>query len=123
LEVHRLEGTKYRRLKADNRGHYFIEPLGVKLGVWNGFFWNETAPWLRWYDKHGNLLPIGDERANEEYRRAEAAIRKAEQERDRAEQERNRADNQQRRADQLAAKLRELGIDPTAIEPGPIPGE
>ena len=38
---------------------------------------------------------------------------------DKAEEERQRADSQQRRAEQLAAKLRELGIDPAAIEPDP----
>jgi Uma2 family endonuclease len=129
LEVHRLEGTRYRRLEPNKRGNYLIEPLGVELGIWHGFFWNETAPWLRWHDKHGNLLPIADERANEEHRRAEEAIRRADDERRRAEEERHkaeaerfRADSQQRRADQLAAKLRELGVDPAEIESSLMPG-
>jgi hypothetical protein len=55
------------------------------------------------------LLLIGDERAEEERRRTE-------EERRRAEDERRRADRQQRRAEQFADKLRELGIDPAAIE-------
>jgi hypothetical protein len=50
----------------------------------------------------GPLLLIGDERAEEERRRAEEG--------------RGRADWQQRRAEQLAVKLRELGVDPAAIE-------
>jgi Uma2 family endonuclease len=103
LEVHRLEGTEYRRLEPNERGHYPIEPLGVELGVWHAFFWNQTAPWLRWYDSRGNLLPTGDERA--------------EQERQRADEERVRAISERSRAEQFAAKLRELGIDPAAIVP------
>ena len=110
LEVYRLEGTRYRRLQANERGHYAIEPLGVELGIWHGLFWNETAPWLRWYDSEGNLLLIGEERAEEERRRAEA-------ERHRAEEERLRADSAIRRAEQLAAKLRELGVDPSQVGP------
>ena len=37
LEVHRLEGTKYRRLAPNAAGRYLIEPLGVELGrlAWN----------------------------------------------------------------------------------------
>ena len=137
LEVHRLEGTKYRRLEPNERGHYPIEPLGVELGVWHGFFWNETAPWLRWYDSQGNLLPIAEDRAVEERLRAESERRKAEVERLTVEQERRKAeeaerraeeaerkaeealrhaDNERRRAEQFAAKLRELGVDPSAIE-------
>jgi Uma2 family endonuclease len=110
LDVYRLEGTRYRRLEPNERGRYPIEPLGVELGIWRAFFWNETAPWLRWYDTEGNLLLIGDERAEEERRKAEEARRKAED-------ERQRADSHQRRANQLAAKLRELGVDPATIEP------
>jgi Putative restriction endonuclease len=68
LEVHRLTGSKYRRLKPNKRGHYPIEPLGVELGVWHDFFWTETAPWLRWYDARGNMLPNAAERAEAERR-------------------------------------------------------
>jgi hypothetical protein len=108
LEVHKLQKGKYRRMVPNKRGQYRIEPLGVDLGVWQGLFYNEMAPWLRWYDTDGNLLPIGDERAEEERRKAEEALR--------------RADNQQRRAEQFAAKLREPGIDPAEIESEPNTG-
>jgi Uma2 family endonuclease len=95
LEVYRLEGTRYRRLEPNERGHYPIAPLEAELGIWHGFFWNETAPWLRWYDAQGELLPIGEERAEQEHLRAE---------------------QEHLRAERLAAKLRELGIDPATVE-------
>lgn len=40
---------------------------------------------------------------------------RAEEERQRADQERRRAETESRRADRLAAKLRELGIDPSSL--------
>ena len=136
LEVYRLEGTRYRRLEPNERGHYAIEPLGVELGVWHAFFWNETAPWLRWYDTQGKLLPIADEHAIEERRKADQERRKADKERRKADEanrkadEANRkadealrrADNEQRRSEQFAAKLRELGVDPSAIVSDPNAG-
>jgi len=51
-------------------------------------------------------------RAEEEARRAEAEARRAEAEARRAEEERRRAEEETGRADRLAAKLRELGVDP-----------
>jgi hypothetical protein len=68
--------------------------LGIELGIWNGEYFNQTLPWLRWWDQDGNLLLAGDERA---------------------EQERERAERETRRAEQLAAKLRELGVDPNQL--------
>jgi Uma2 family endonuclease len=108
LEVHKLEKGRYRRLKPNKRGHYRIEPFGADLGVWRGLFYNEMAPWLRWYDTKGKLLPIDRERAEEERQRAE-------EQQLRADEERLRADRERIRADQLAAKLRELGVDPSEV--------
>jgi Uma2 family endonuclease len=122
LEVHRLEGNKYRRMAPNERGHYPIEPLGVELGVWHAFFWNETAPWLRWYDSQGNLLPIGEERAVQERLKADEQRLIAEHERRRADEERQRATSEQLRAEQYATKLRELGVDPSAIASEPQSG-
>jgi hypothetical protein len=61
------------------------------LTLWEGPFENCAAVWLRWRDREGRVIPTGAERA--------------EQERERAEQERFRAER-------LAARLRELGVNP-----------
>jgi hypothetical protein len=76
---------------------------------------NFDAPWLRWFDKTGTLLPMSEELTVQEHLRAEDAIRRAEKERERAEEERKRAEQESRRVERLAAKLRELGVDPSAI--------
>ena len=62
------------------------------------------------------LGPDGERFLNfiEERQRAEQEARRAEQEGRRAEQERRRADHERERADRLAARLRELGVDPDA---------
>jgi hypothetical protein len=100
LEVyHLLEGC-YQPLAANERGHYFISPLGVELGLWEGSYQNQFQTWLRWWDEEGNLLLIGDERAEQERQRAEQERQRAEQEKQRAEQEKQRAEQEKQRAEQ-----------------------
>ena len=86
---------------------------GIGLGVtlWEGEYEDLSGTWLRWIDSEGNLLLTGKERAEQERQRAE-------QERQRAEQERQRAEQERQRAEALAAKLRELGIDPNQATSG-----
>ena len=67
--------------------------VGLGLEVWTGDFEGHREMWLRWTDQNGNLLLTGQELS---------ALANS-----RAEQERSRAER-------LAAKLRELGIDPDA---------
>ena len=92
----------YQRLEPNERGHYPILPLEVELGLWYGTYQNQTQMWLRWWDREGNLLLIGDERAELEKQRAE----KAEQ----------RAAQAEQRAAQLAKRLRAAGIDPDDLD-------
>jgi Uma2 family endonuclease len=98
VEVYQLVGDRYHLCASNQRGHYPIPSLGVELGIWQGRYMNQTLPWLRWWDKDGNLLLTGEERAEAEKQRAEA--------------EKQRAEAEKQRADQLATKLRELGINP-----------
>ncbi|NER04710.1 MAG: Uma2 family endonuclease, partial [Okeania sp. SIO3C4] len=71
LEVYHLENGSYRRMLPNERGHYPIEELGVELGLWEGNYDNQFMLWLRWWDTEGNLLLIGNERAEIEKARAE----------------------------------------------------
>jgi Uma2 family endonuclease len=73
LEVYHLVDFAYQPLAANDRGHYAIAPLGVELGLWDGSYQNQTQRWMRWWDEEGNLLLIGDERAELERQRAEQA--------------------------------------------------
>lgn len=101
LEVRCLQEGRYRVQTADADGRIRIPELNLWLGLWYGERLGQTINWLRWWDESGNLLLWSAEQA--------------EQERQRAEQESQRADQERQRAEALAAKLRELGVDPDQI--------
>jgi Uma2 family endonuclease len=96
LEVYRLVDGLYQPLMPNEQGRYPIPRLGVELGVWQGSYQNQTQLWLRWWDEHGNLLLIGDERA--------------EQERQRAEQERQRAQSAEQAQTNAIPRLLGMGL-------------
>ncbi|MDB9514836.1 Uma2 family endonuclease [Kamptonema animale CS-326] len=98
LEVRYLQDGRYVLHPANAQGRVWIPQLELELGIWSGQRLGQTMNWLRWWDNSGNLLLWSSEQA--------------EQERQRAEQERQRAEQEHQRAERLAAKLRELGIDP-----------
>lgn len=75
-------------------GNFESRQLGLILKIWEGTYHHLHKNWLRWASEDGILLPTGAELA--------------EQERNRAEQERNRAER-------LAARLRDLGINPDDV--------
>lgn len=94
VEVYELVAQRYRKCVPNERGHYPISPMGVELGIWQGEYMSHTLPWLRWWSLDGTLLLMGDERA---------------------EREKHRAEQEKHRAERLAAKLRELGLNPDEV--------
>ena len=113
--MYHLEDTRYRLMSANERGRYPIPQLGVKLGIWQCEYDEMNLPWLRWWDSKGNLLLIGEERAQQESLRAERERLRAGEEHLRAESEKQRAESEKQRADRLVAKLREMGINPDEV--------
>ncbi len=101
LEVRCLQHGRYTLQEADTQGRVWIPELDLFLGMWSGERLRQTMNWLRWWDGTGNLLLWSAEQA--------------EQERQRAEQERQRAEQERQRAEALAAKLRELRVDPDSL--------
>lgn len=88
LEVRRLQGSnEYVLQTPSEEGRYWIPELDLFLGHWHGSRLGTTTHWLRWWDASGNLLPWSSDQAVQERQRAE----------------------------RLAAKLRELGIDPDGV--------
>jgi Uma2 family endonuclease len=112
LEVRHLQTGRYELQQPDATGRFWIEPLDLFLGVWDGERLAQTLSWLRWWDADGNLLLWSSEQAETERQRAEAEHQRAETERQRAETERQRAETERQRADRLADLLRAQGIDP-----------
>jgi hypothetical protein len=91
LEVYALTAGEYRRQGVNEAGRYWIEPLNLSLAAWQGERENRLGYWLRWWDGAGNCLPWRSELVATE---------------------RERAETEKARADRLAARLRELGLDP-----------
>lgn len=119
VEVYHLEQKRYQKMVPNQRGHYPIVPLGIELGIWQGVYQNKHMPWLRGWDKNGNLLLTNEEKNEQANReivqerlRVECERLEKEQERQRAEQERQRAEQERQKNEYLLARLREMGIDP-----------
>ncbi|MBE9117379.1 Uma2 family endonuclease [Lusitaniella coriacea LEGE 07157] len=96
---HLLDG-KYSPLTPNEEGNLWSQQLGLYLGIY--------AKKLRFFTVEGELVLTPEEIAEEEIQRAESATQ-------RAEQEAQRAENATQRAERLAAKLRELNIDPDTL--------
>lgn len=84
-EVLRVFELRGRRYKAISAN--WIEELGLGLTLWEGTYLGAKQTWLRWCDKEGKVLATPEESR----------------------------DAERSRADRLAAKLRELGVDPDAL--------
>ena len=108
LEVRYLQKGQYILQEADENGRFWIPELELFLGIWQGERLGQNMNWLRWWDQEGNLLLWSSEQTQQERQ-------KVEQERQRAEQERQRAEQEHQKAERLAAKLRELGVDPELL--------
>ncbi|WP_375497097.1 Uma2 family endonuclease [uncultured Nostoc sp.] len=85
---HLLDG-EYQPLEPNPQGWLWSQQLGLYLGV--------SQEKLRFFTPEGELVPTPEEVAQQ------------------AEQEKQRADQEKQRSDRLAAKLRELNIDPDTI--------
>ncbi|MFN7945872.1 MAG: Uma2 family endonuclease [Blastocatellia bacterium] len=82
-------GRRYRR-----RSDFILPEVGLGLTLWDGTFEGREDTWLRWCDAEGRLIPTPDELV------AQARVQTGQAE---------------ERAARLAAKLRELGVDPEQI--------
>ena len=94
LEVRMLEDGKYKLESANENKRFWIPELELFLGVWSGERLGQKINWLRWWDKSENLLLWSSEQV---------------------EQEKQRAEQEKQRAEKLAAKFRELGLDPDSL--------
>lgn len=94
LTVQCLQDGRYGVQSANAEGRFWIPELELWLGIWYGKRLEQTMNWLRWWDASDNLL-----------------LWSAEQ----TEQERQRTEQERQRAEALAAKLRELGVDPDQL--------
>lgn len=101
LHVHRLDSSGSYNLERNNTSNrYWIEGVGLFLGVWHGTKADRTGCWLRWWDESGEMLLWGAEMIEKERQQREIAQQQAEQE--------------QARSQILATQLKAAGIEPEA---------
>jgi hypothetical protein len=89
---HLLDG-QYEPLEANENKHLWSRQLGLYLGIHEGL--------VRFFTPEGELVPTPEETATSERQQKEIAF--------------EQAYSAQRKAEKLAAKLRELNIDPDTI--------
>jgi len=87
IEVRCLEEGRYVLQAANENQRWWIPELELFLGIWQGERLGHNIHWLRWWDLEGDLLLWSSEQAQQERQKAE----------------------------KLAAKLRELGVDPDSL--------
>lgn len=95
---------RYEALEPNDQGWLWSEELGLYLGIHNRQ--------LRFFTPEGTLVPTPEEVARVETQRAQTEAQRAEAEAQRAEAEAQRAEAERQRSERMAAKLRELGINP-----------
>ena len=96
---HLVDG-KYQPLEPNNQGHLWSQQLGLSIGIHQGL--------LRFFTPEGQLVPTPEETAESERQQKELAE-------ETAESERQQKELAQQKAEKLAAKLREMNIDPDTI--------
>jgi hypothetical protein len=101
LEVFELVRGRYQSLAPEPNGRFRIPAMEVDIGHWQGDYLGHPFTWLRAWDWHGRLLPTPEEQT--------------EFQRQRADEERQTRLATDERAAKLAARLRELGVDPDAV--------
>lgn len=75
FEGWRLSGQgRYRAIKPDKRGWFWVETLNLWLGTWQGNYLDYPSTWLRFFDKDGKLVPIRAEAAEAELTRLRAKL-------------------------------------------------
>lgn len=100
LQIFQLMGGQYQRRQLIN-GRFPLPELGLSLGLWQGSYENINRLWLRWFTLEGELIFNSLELVEIAKQKTQIAEQKAQI----AEQ----------KAARLAAKLRELNIDPDNI--------
>ncbi|MFB8791570.1 MAG: Uma2 family endonuclease [Potamolinea sp.] len=103
---HLLDGD-YQPIKANPQGLLWSQQLGLYVGIYQGL--------LRFFTPELELVPTPEEAADAERQEKELALTIAQQETQRADAERQEKELALTRAEKLAAKLRELNIDPDTI--------
>lgn len=88
----------YQPLEPNDRGWLWCDTLQYWAGTWSGVVEDVETTWLRFYNPDGSLVLLPEESAQQRLAAAQQRLEVA-----------------QEQAERLAARLRELGVDPEQI--------
>jgi hypothetical protein len=118
-------GDCLQRKEAEPDGTWLSKTLGMTFGLdaekrlWvrrpDGKLMETQRQLARRAEQESKRAEQESKRAEQESKRAEQESKRAEQESKRAEQESKRAEQEAEKAARLAAKLREMGINPDSV--------
>ena len=114
LQAFRLTGGRYEAVEVSQTG-LLIPELELTLGLWQGSYQNIERLWLRWLTAAGDLILTPGEQAMLAQQEANAAEQKASAAEQKASAAEQKASAAEQKAARLAARLRELGIDPEEV--------
>ncbi|KYC40801.1 hypothetical protein WA1_24565 [Scytonema hofmannii PCC 7110] len=103
---HLVDG-EYQPLQPTEKGYLWSQQLGLYLGMYQGL--------LRFFTADEQLVPTPEETAQQTEQKLEQVEQKAQQTEQKLEQVEQKAQQEAEKAKRLAAKLRELNIDPDTI--------
>jgi hypothetical protein len=86
LQAFELMGNRYQKMQLEEK-HLWLPEIQLGVGLWSGTYQGIDRQWLRWFDGERNWLLTTVEQEAQERQKAE----------------------------RLAAKLRELGVDPDEV--------
>jgi Uma2 family endonuclease len=119
LEIYQLVDGQYQIMDGDQ---VWLPEIGLRLGRERGTYRGREREWLYWYTLSGKRLLSSAETAQQEKEKAQQAELKAQQAELKAQQAELKAQQEKEKAQQaegqskkLAAKLKELGIDPDTV--------
>lgn len=115
LEFYRLEGDRY--VLQPQTEPYWMPELGLGLGRCTQTCDPRDREVLCWFDEKGDRYLTQDERGEAERSRADIEHMRAERAEESERLARQQAKAATQRAEAMAAKLRELGIDPDSLPP------
>ncbi|MEO0852291.1 MAG: Uma2 family endonuclease [Cyanobacteria bacterium J06648_11] len=113
LEIYRLEGDRYVLQPPEEP--YWMPEIGLGLGRCTQTCDLRDREVLCWFDEKGDRYLTQDERGEAEKQRADAEQERAERAEKNEQLARQQAAEADQRAEVLAAKLRELGIEPASF--------
>lgn len=93
LRAFMLQADRYTEINLE-KTRIWMPTLKLGLGLWQGTYQGIERLWLRWYDVNGNWMPTPPEEVL---------------------QERQKTEQERQRAERLAARLRELGVNPDEV--------